>query len=178
MRTIVFGDVHGCRDELARLLDHVNYAQGKDRLISLGDLMDRGPDPVGCVRLARGAGAELVQSNHDDKHVRYRAFLARKAAGKLRDGDKPPNLKDARIEQNALLDDDDVAYLRDAPDYIELPEFNFVAVHGGLRPGLPLKKQLHREVIRCRWVTADGEMAEPAYDAEHSSCNRPARRCG
>ena len=43
MRTIIIGDVHGCYDELIALLQKVRYRAKKDRLIMLGDLMDRGP---------------------------------------------------------------------------------------------------------------------------------------
>ena len=43
MRTIIIGDIHGCYIEAAALLKQVSYEGGRDRLILLGDLMDRGP---------------------------------------------------------------------------------------------------------------------------------------
>ncbi len=43
MRRIVVGDIHGCYREFTALLKKVNYRKGVDRLILLGDLMDRGP---------------------------------------------------------------------------------------------------------------------------------------
>lgn len=172
-RTIIIGDVHGCRTQLEQLLEKINYAQGVDRLISLGDLMDRGPDSAACVRLARTVGAELVQSNHDDKHVRYRAWLERKARGDVNPGDKPPRLRDERIVENEKLDDADVAYLRDAPNYILLPEseygVEFALVHGGFLPRIPIEKQKRQDLIRLRWVTPQGEVAKPpkSDDALH-----------
>lgn len=42
MRTIVIGDIHGCYQELLKLLEKVKFNKNEDRLISLGDLMDRG----------------------------------------------------------------------------------------------------------------------------------------
>lgn len=59
------GDVHGCRTELAALLDTVSSlareSLGARRLIYLGDLIDRGPDTLGVLRLwAEGAKARGV----------------------------------------------------------------------------------------------------------------------
>jgi hypothetical protein len=52
-RTIIVGDVHGCIDELRALLRKCHYRQGVDRLISVGDLIGKGPDSFACVRLIR-----------------------------------------------------------------------------------------------------------------------------
>ena len=82
------GDVHGCLTELVELLDRLGYAVIRDgqgrpvdavhpqgrRVILLGDLVDRGPDVVGVLRLAMGmhrAGhALVVPGNHEHKLVR------------------------------------------------------------------------------------------------------------
>ncbi|GEL94627.1 polynucleotide kinase-phosphatase [Cellulomonas composti] len=84
----VIGDVHGCRGELEALLDRLGYALVRDeagrpvdavhpdgrRVVLLGDLVDRGPDSVGVLRLAMGmvaAGHALaVPGNHEAKLVR------------------------------------------------------------------------------------------------------------
>lgn len=52
-RIIIIGDVHGCIDELRALLRKCHYRQGVDRLISVGDLVGKGPDSVAVVRLIR-----------------------------------------------------------------------------------------------------------------------------
>ncbi|WP_163188692.1 polynucleotide kinase-phosphatase [Cellulosimicrobium sp. SL-1] len=82
------GDVHGCLDELVALLGVLGYAVVRDdagrpvdaahpegrRAIFLGDLVDRGPDSPGVLRLAMGmvrAGHALaVPGNHEHKLVR------------------------------------------------------------------------------------------------------------
>ncbi len=55
-RTIALGDVHGCRDALAALIDAVQLDRD-DTLVTLGDLIDRGPDSRGVLdRLIALAG--------------------------------------------------------------------------------------------------------------------------
>jgi protein phosphatase len=83
----VIGDVHGCRAELEALLDRLGYAIVRDdegrpvdavhpqrRAVFLGDLVDRGPDSPGVLRLVMGmvaAGHALaVPGNHENKLVR------------------------------------------------------------------------------------------------------------
>ncbi|MBL3699695.1 polynucleotide kinase-phosphatase [Leucobacter luti] len=81
------GDVHGCLPELELLLTRLGYEIARDaagraidavhpegrRALFLGDLVDRGPDSVGVLRLAMGmtaAGHALaVPGNHEDKLV-------------------------------------------------------------------------------------------------------------
>jgi polynucleotide kinase-phosphatase len=82
------GDVHGCRSELETLLGRLGYELTRDaegrpidavhpegrRAIFLGDLVDRGPDTPGVLRLVMGmveAGHALaVPGNHEAKLVR------------------------------------------------------------------------------------------------------------
>jgi protein phosphatase len=83
----VIGDVHGCRAELEALLGTLGYAIERDaagrpigahhpdrRAIFLGDLVDRGPDTPGVLRLVMGmvaAGTALaVLGNHEAKLLR------------------------------------------------------------------------------------------------------------
>jgi len=84
----VVGDVHGCRAELESLLERLGYALVRDeagrpvdavhpegrRAVFLGDLVDRGPDSPGVLRLVMGmvgAGHALaVPGNHENKLVR------------------------------------------------------------------------------------------------------------
>lgn len=84
----VVGDVHGCRSELETLLGTLGYVVVRDeegrpvdaahpegrRALFVGDLVDRGPDSVGVLRLVMGmvaAGHALaVPGNHEHKLVR------------------------------------------------------------------------------------------------------------
>jgi Calcineurin-like phosphoesterase len=63
-RVIVIGDVHGCRAELIDLIKLAEYRPG-DLLLFLGDLLAKGPDSVGVVKLARELGGISVRGNHE-----------------------------------------------------------------------------------------------------------------
>jgi Calcineurin-like phosphoesterase len=45
------GDIHGCLDKVVRLLEVLRYDPTIDRLIFLGDYIDRGPDSKGVLDL-------------------------------------------------------------------------------------------------------------------------------
>lgn len=52
MRTLVVGDIHGKLKLFDRLLEAMNYRAGEDKLILIGDLVDRGEDSRGVVERA------------------------------------------------------------------------------------------------------------------------------
>ncbi len=70
MATWVIGDVHGCAEELAQLIEQIAPGPA-DQLVSVGDLFHRGPDPVGVMDVLRAARGRFVLGNHE------RAVLAR-----------------------------------------------------------------------------------------------------
>jgi protein phosphatase len=88
----IVGDIHGCFDELAALMDKLGYSvaetpDGFDvtpppgrTLVFVGDLVDRGPRVPDVLRLAMGMSAAgtalVVPGNHDDKLMR--ALMGRK----------------------------------------------------------------------------------------------------
>lgn len=155
MRTVVIGDVHGCLAELDELLAAVDL-RPSDRLVMLGDLLDRGPDPVGVVRRVRALGAECVYGNHEDKHVRWATHEARRRA---KPGYRNP-MKSMRADDaaaNAALTDEEVAWLDGLPSWLELGD-GWVAVHAGLEPMAPLETQSRKRVARIRWVDERGRM--------------------
>jgi serine/threonine protein phosphatase 1 len=80
MRTLVVGDVHGKLSLLNRLLEEVPYRAGEDRLIFIGDLVDRGEDSRGVVARAIELQREspelvtVIKGNHEEMML---AALAR-----------------------------------------------------------------------------------------------------
>lgn len=66
MSTYVFSDVHGHLAPLRRALERVSPSSD-DQVFCLGDMIDRGPEPVGVLRLVRDIpGARVLRGNHED----------------------------------------------------------------------------------------------------------------
>jgi bis(5'-nucleosyl)-tetraphosphatase (symmetrical) len=65
LRRIFIGDIQGCRDELERLLEAVNFDPTADELHPVGDLVNRGPDSLGVLKLLKSLDAGGVLGNHD-----------------------------------------------------------------------------------------------------------------
>jgi RNA ligase len=74
-RAIVVGDLHGCYDELIKLLTKVDYDPSLDLLLSAGDLVDRGPKIADCLYMVLCSNKHnktyAVRGNHDDKWLRF-----------------------------------------------------------------------------------------------------------
>ena len=61
-RLLAIGDVHGCSRALDLLLADV-CPRGDDKIVTLGDYIDRGPDSKGVLDRLRGAGRQLVRNS-------------------------------------------------------------------------------------------------------------------
>jgi hypothetical protein len=55
-RDFVIGDLHGSLTCFENLLVNIGFDKKKDRMFSVGDLVDRGPDSLGTLRLLREGG--------------------------------------------------------------------------------------------------------------------------
>ncbi|HCR0217066.1 TPA: protein-serine/threonine phosphatase [Klebsiella aerogenes] len=67
------GDLHGCFDLLMSQLRKLKFDPGKDLLISVGDLIDRGPQSVACLGLLRCRWFRAVRGNHEQMALDARA---------------------------------------------------------------------------------------------------------
>ncbi|MGB2260870.1 MAG: symmetrical bis(5'-nucleosyl)-tetraphosphatase [Porticoccaceae bacterium] len=67
MTDYVVGDIQGCLSPLLKLLDRVNFEPTTDRLIAVGDLINRGPQSLDTLRFCKGLGSAFtsVLGNHD-----------------------------------------------------------------------------------------------------------------
>lgn len=151
-RIIAIGDVHGCIEEFQELLKLVSYRPGVDTVVQVGDLMDRGPDPVGCVRYARENKFKVVRGNHEDKHVRWRKHESARGQKK----NPVQGINGIRAEQNLALSDEDIRWLNALPLKVEIRK-GLIAVHAGLEPAFPLAQQ-SSAVSRVRYVNEAGLM--------------------
>ncbi len=120
MNTLIIGDIHGCHDELVELCDRAGVGDD-DVVVSVGDLVDRGPRPADVVDFFRArANGVVLMGNHERKHVRgvfsYSQEVTREQLG----------------ERYA----DDVRWMSTLPYHLERDDVR--VVHFGHYPGVPL----------------------------------------
>ena len=146
VRTIFVGDVHGCLHELQDLLDACAYT-AHDRVVVAGDLVAKGPDSAGVLRLFASLRALGVRGNHDHAVLRWRETV--------RSGVFPD-----RVTQHLLvaqkLTNEEWGVLERLPLYLPVPDHNAIVVHGGLVPGLPIEHQDPDMLLNMRTLRRDG----------------------
>jgi bis(5'-nucleosyl)-tetraphosphatase (symmetrical) len=121
--TFAIGDIQGCGRTLERLLQRIGFDPAADRILQVGDLVNRGPRSLQVLRWARSLGDRLavVLGNHE-LHLLARAAGVRKA--------KPRDTLDAVF---AAADREElVEWLRHRP--LLHREGRHLLVHAGLLP--------------------------------------------
>lgn len=63
----LLGDLQGCADALERMLAEIGFSPSRDRIVVLGDLVNRGPDSLAVLQRLQGLGnaATCLLGNHD-----------------------------------------------------------------------------------------------------------------
>ncbi len=123
MATYAIGDIQGCYEEFAQLLELLDFKTGRDQLWLLGDLINRGPDNVSVVRrvMKMGDAATVVLGNHD-LH-----FLA------VHRGGHSPNRSDTFTDLlDAPIADEVSDWYRHQNFFHRDKELGFVMAHAGI----------------------------------------------
>lgn len=159
-RLIFIGDIHGCKNELEELLKKVKFDEATDHLVSVGDIVTKGPDSLGVVDLLREKKASVVRGNHDDRvilmaerhhrHGRDEREQDVMARSKSKDDVKLPEAVARALTKEQLK------WLQSFPLILKIGHVKgvgeVVVVHGGLLPGLPLDSQDPVSIMNMRSI--------------------------
>ncbi len=140
-RVIVYGDIHGCLDELKKLREKIK-PQKEDREISVGDFLNKGADSYGTLKYIQAHSILSVRGNNEEKIIRFYHEIKE---GKL-------SFDDIRKSEASLiksLTKEDIAFLESLPYYIKIA--NLTVVHGGIPEGVALKEPLSD--YAKKWLT-------------------------
>jgi serine/threonine protein phosphatase 1 len=182
-RVYAIGDIHGRDDLFAQLLAKVeadNAARGKafTTLILLGDLVDRGPDSASVIERAIGLGTPfdkvvMLIGNHEEcflaaltgdlKRVRYFIRIGGDATIRSYWGDDAAYAAASFEEVARRLPDvvpqSHIDFLGRGEDLVQIGDYVFV--HAGVRPGVPLERQ---KLSDLRWIREEFLEAEDNFD--------------
>lgn len=166
-RTYVVGDVHGCVDELNRLLDAI--APGIDDTICfLGDYVDRGPSPKGVIarllQLQReGPRCIFLKGNHEDMFLAYLGYPGHYGDAFLSNGGET-TLASYRIQGACgraaaeCLPNGHLDFLLRLEVQARLGDY--LCVHAGIRPTRALTEQSEEDLF---WIREDFILSEHPF---------------
>lgn len=166
-RTYVIGDIHGCLDEIERVLEFVTPGAG-DTLCFLGDYIDRGPKPRGVVDRLIRLGAEgvrciFLKGNHEDMFLAYMGYAGHYGEAFLFNGG------DSTMASYAIqgrrgraaaerLPPEHLAFFIGLRSWVQLGRF--FCVHAGVRPTRPLDDQSEEDRF---WIREEFILSEHPF---------------
>jgi serine/threonine protein phosphatase 1 len=175
MRLLAIGDIHGCLTALETLLNEVRPGP-QDRLVTLGDYVDRGPDSKGVIdRLLKlQTETQLIPllGNHDFMFldaVRRTGEFGRGwlTVGGIETIDSYGDLENVPESHVAFL-------MKDCWLYHEAEDLPYFFVHGSVNPHLPLVRQSPDMLMWSR-IT---DLKEPHESGKIMVCGHTAQRSG
>ncbi len=172
------GDIHGCYEKLRRLMDILPIDLERDLLVFIGDYIDRGPssyevvDYLAALKL-RHPGIVFLRGNHEDMLQHYLSgadrmtFLVNGGRATLED-----YLERTTGQEGSPIPPAHQAFFEGLKLYHETDDYIFV--HAGLRPGVPLARQDRRDMvwIRQEFIYSDHDFGKRVVFG-HTPFNEP-----
>jgi serine/threonine protein phosphatase 1 len=165
-KIFAIGDIHGRLDKLRDLLARLPYRPGRDRLVFLGDYLDRGPDSAKvldllCELRRRDPGTIALLGNHEYLLLEYHRSGDPALLPYLRKLGIDTTLKSYGVHTGFGLHSLDFlpashrVWLTDLRLYWESADYIFV--HAGLEAGIPLAAQDATSCCESRdsFITSD-----------------------
>ena len=176
LRVYAIGDIHGRQDLLTAMLERIQADAaslspgGRAHVVFLGDYVDRGnhsksvietlidwPLPRFEVTFLRGNHEATMLQFLDDLTagpgwLTYGGVNTLLSYGVRPPVDVPPRLRMAAVQYQLResIPTAHVAFLRRLPFYVEIG--NYLSVHAGIRPGVPLGQQRYDDLV---WIRED-----------------------
>jgi serine/threonine protein phosphatase 1 len=153
-RIFAIGDIHGCFDKLIALMEIIDVDLERDTLLFIGDYIDRGTQSKEVVDylidLSRQSGnVVFLKGNHELMLEQYLngtnqfGFLANGGLATLDSYSKGGAPDETNLIPTTHLD-----FFRDLRIYYETDQYIFV--HAGLKPGVPLEEQNEWDMLWIR----------------------------
>ncbi len=159
-RTMAIGDVHGCLTALDTLLGTLQV-QSEDRLVFLGDYVDRGPDSRGVVHrlieLKERCHLVALMGNHEEMVWTPTTANPNGYPGDSSVAKKPWNPMEL-WSQDGRLPKEHLDFLRSCPMFFETETHIFV--HADYYPNRPMREQSSTTLL---WSFFHAETAAPHY---------------
>lgn len=164
-KTIVIGDIHGCYNELKRMMRRLrrkgDYNKETDKLIFLGDYIDRGEDSRKVINYIKQLQKEnknviALMGNHEDMAIQYYNAYNRNDYLWLCNGGNT-TLDSYYGHEKQLYKDID--WMRSLPLYYE--DEHFIYVHAGIDIDKPMNKQNKHTLL---WIREDFIYNEKKYN--------------
>lgn len=172
VRVYAIGDIHGCLAELDALLRKIGEDaashQGETHIVFVGDLVDRGPESAGVVRRLRegplpGDRHSFLMGNHEEAMIDIWDGELESLSGWLTYGGEATlesyGLDRAEVfrfgtdlprRMREVVPPEDIAFMRGFEDQVRIGDYLFV--HAGIRPGIPLAEQ---DQYDLRWIRSE-----------------------
>jgi len=165
MPIYVIGDIHGCSKQLKEMWKKIKFNKATDKVIFLGDYIDRGPDSYGVIkfiqRKQRQFGRKRIvalRGNHEQMAIdalkypkEIHLFYGNGGCATVRS-----------YEQNGAQLIDDLKWFESLPIMHE--EEYFIAVHAGLNPQFDISNQQEMDML---WIR------EEFHKAPEGTFNKP-----
>jgi len=153
-KIFVIGDIHGCLDMLKRLIDKIEWNPANDRLIFIGDYIDRGENSKGVIDfiLRLKKDSTLIQcllGNHEQMFLDYlsgvdsQTFLLNGGLSTLRSYEAIKKSKDDPLIPSSHLD-----FFSSLLTMIELEQYYIV--HAGFQPNIGIEDQNLNDMLWIR----------------------------
>ena len=148
-RLLVIGDIHGEYNMLCEVLKKSSYSPERDRLVLLGDYIDRGPNSKKVVKTVKqlvAEGAIALKGNHEEMAIQFfRSKNITKRSIYLQNGGE----NTIRSYSNLKEFKKDVRWFKKLP-CIKIIKGEYIFTHAGLKPKIAPDKQQKRDLLWIR----------------------------